>query len=74
MVFNYFLLAILFYEVFFFFFLIIDLYFLIPVVFTQIFNPTAQLAIPIEISTNKAKEEIEIQLVIVENQISYCLM
>ena len=31
---------------FFFFFLIIDLYFLIPAIIAQIFNPIAELAIP----------------------------
>ena len=34
-----------------FFLLIIDLYFLIPAVTEQIFNPAAQLEMPIEIST-----------------------
>ena len=33
------------------FFLIIDLYFIIPGVVTQIFNPIVELAIPIAIST-----------------------
>ena len=36
---------------FFLFFLIIDLYFLIPAVITQTFNPIVELAIPIEIPT-----------------------
>ena len=44
---------------FFFFFLIIDLYFLIPTVVTQIFNSTAELVIPIGISTNEAKVNME---------------
>ena len=42
-----------------FFFVIIDLCFLIPAVMKQIFNPTAELAIPAEIPTKKAKAEIE---------------
>ena len=44
---------------FFFFFLIIDLYFLIPKVITKIVNPIAELEIPIGILTNKAKTEME---------------
>ena len=40
------------------FFLNIDLYFLIPAVITQIFNPTPKLPIPIGIPTNKARAEI----------------
>ena len=51
---------------FFFFFLIIDLYFLISPVIAQIFNPTAELVIPIGIPSKKAKAEIEIHPVIVE--------
>ena len=38
---------------FFFFFLIIDLYFLIPADIAQIFNPVAEPVIPIGIPTNK---------------------
>ena len=45
---------------FFFFFLIIELYFLIPAVIVQIFNPTEELAILIGIPTKEAKAEIEI--------------
>ena len=41
------------------FFLIIDLYFQIPVVMAQIFNTTAELPISIGIQTNEAKAEIE---------------
>ena len=41
----------------FFFFLIIDLYFSIPAVITQSFNPIAELAILI--TTKKVKVEIE---------------
>ena len=47
-------------------FLIIDLRFLIPAVIAQIFNPTAELAIPAGILTKEAKEEIEIHAVTVE--------
>ena len=42
---------------FFFFFLIIDLYFLIPAVIAQIFNPIAELVIPIGIPTKEAKKD-----------------
>ena len=51
---------------FFLFFLIIDLYFLIPAVITQIFNPIVELAIPIGITTKEAKAEMETNPVIVE--------
>ena len=44
---------------FFFFFLIIDSYFLIPAVIAQIFNPTTEIAIPIGILTKESKAEIE---------------
>ena len=54
------------------FFLIIDLYFLIPAVMTQIFNPIVELAIPIEIPTKGAKAEMEAHPVIVEIAISEC--
>ena len=57
---------------FFFFFLIIDLYFLIPAVIAQIFNPIAKLVIPIEIPTKEAKEEMETHPVIVEATIRTC--
>ena len=52
------------------FFLIIDLYFLIPAVITQIFNPIAELVIPIGIPTKEAKAEIEMHPVIVGITIS----
>ena len=45
---------------FFLFFLIIDLYFLINVVNAQIFNPIAEIVIPIGIATKETKAEIEI--------------
>ena len=43
---------------FFFFFLIIDLYFLIPTVIAQIFNSIEELLIHIEITSKEAKAEI----------------
>ena len=51
---------------FFFCFLIIDLCFLIATVITQIFNPTADLVIPIGIPTKEAKAEMETHLVIAD--------
>ena len=51
-------------------FLIIDLYFLIPAVITQIFNPIVKFAIPIGILTKKAKAGMETHPVIVEITIS----
>ena len=54
---------------FFFLFLIIDLYFLIPVVIAQIFNPIAELVIHIETLIKEAKSELEIHPVIAETKI-----
>ena len=54
----------------FFFFLIINLYFLIPAVITQNFNPTAELVILTGISTKEAKAIMETHPVIVEITIS----
>ena len=61
---------------FFFFPLIVNLYFLVSAVITQIFNPIADLLIPtgmskekMEIEEMKAKEEMEIHLVTVEIKI-----
>ena len=54
------------------FFLFIDLYFLIPAVITQIFNPIAELVIPLGIPTKKTKAEMETHPVIVEVKISEC--
>ena len=54
------------------FFLIIDLYFLIPGVTTQIFNPTPELAIPIGIPAKEAKAEMETYPVMVEIAINEC--
>ena len=55
---------------FFLFFLFIELYFLIPKVITQIFNPIAEFVIPIQILTKEAKREMEIHPAIVEITIS----
>ena len=57
---------------FFFFFLIIDLYFLIPEVITQIANPITELVIPIGIPTKEAKAGMETYQVIVETKIINC--
>ena len=54
---------------FFFFFLILDLKFLIPAVIAQLFNPIAELVIPIRIPIKEAEAEIEIHPVIVEAKI-----
>ena len=54
------------------FFWIIDLYFLIALFVAQIFNPIVELAIPIGISTNEAKSEMETHPVIVDIAISEC--
>ena len=56
------------------FFLIIDLRVLIPAVFAQIFNPVAQLVIPIGIPNIEAKAEIEIHPVILEAKTRNCLI
>ena len=57
---------------FFFFFVIIDLYFLIPAVTAQIFNPNAELVISIGIPSEEAKAEIEIHPIIVEAKVRKC--
>ena len=57
---------------FFFFFLIIELYFLIPAIIAQIFNPIAELIIPIGIPRKIATAAIEIDPVIVEAKIRKC--
>ena len=56
----------------FFFFLVIDLYFLIPVVVAQIFHPIAELAIPIEMPIKEEKAENQIDPVIVETKTRKC--
>ena len=55
---------------FIFFFIIIDLYFLIPAITVQIFNPIAELIIPVGIPTKEAKAEMETHPVIVDITIS----
>ena len=55
---------------FFFLFLIIDLYFLVPAVIAHIFNPIAELVITIGIPTKEAKAEMEKHPVTVEIKIS----
>ena len=59
---------------FYFFFLIIDLYFLILAIITQIFNPIVELIIPLEISTKEAKAEIEIHKVTAKTKARKCSM
>ena len=53
-------------QCFFFLFLIINLYLLIPVVITQIVNPIEDLVIPTGIPTKEAKSKIETHPVFVE--------
>ena len=53
-------------------FLLTDLYFLIPAVNTEIFNPFAQLVIPTGMLINEAKAEIETHPVTAEAKISRC--
>ena len=57
---------------FFFFFLIIDLCFLIPAGIAQIFNPIAELVIPVGIPSKEAKTEMETHPVILETKIRKC--
>ena len=58
---------------FFFFLLLISVfYFWIPAVIAQIFNPIAQLVIPIGLPAKEAKAEIEIHPVIIEAKIRKC--
>ena len=57
---------------FFFFLLIINLYFLIPAVIAQNFNPIAELVNPIGIPSKDAKVETEIHLVIAEAKKGKC--
>ena len=59
---------------FLFFFLIIDFYFLIPAVITQIFNPIAKLVIPIGFSSKEANAEIQIHQITAESKIRKCSM
>ena len=57
---------------YFFVFLIIDLYFLIPAAVAQIFNPIAEFAIPIRIPSKEAKAEIDMHAVTEEAKIRKC--
>ena len=57
---------------FFFYFLIIDLYLLIPAVIAQNFNPIAELEIPIEVPNKEAKTEIKTHPMIAEAKIRKC--
>ena len=57
---------------FFLFFLIIDLYFLVPAIIAQIFNPIAGLVIPIGIPNDEAKAEIELHPVTTKAKIRKC--
>ena len=57
---------------FLFFVLIVDLYFLIPAVIIQIFNPITELAIHVGIPTKEAKAEMETHPETVEINISKC--
>ena len=50
-----------------------DLYLLIPAVITQIFDPTAKLAIPTETQTNEANAEIETHPLTAETKTRKCL-
>lgn len=52
------------------FFLIINLNLLVPKFITQIFDPTAEFAMPIGILAKEAKVEIKTHLVIVDTKIS----
>ena len=54
------------------FFLIIELFFLISEVIAHIFNPIAELVIPIGIPIKEVKAEIEIHPVILEAKIRKC--
>ena len=56
----------------FFFSLIIYLYFLVPPVISKMFNPIAELLIPIGIPTKEEKAEMETHPVIVEAKIRKC--
>ena len=65
-------LNIVFLSCFFFFSFIIDLYFLISIIITQIFIPAGELVIPTGIPTYEANAEIETQPVTAETKITKC--
>ena len=52
--------------------LITDLYFLIPAIITKVFNPIAELIIPIRIPTKETKAEMVMHPVTVELGVSKC--
>ena len=54
------------------YFIITELYFLIPAVIVQIFNPIAELVIPIKIPSKETKAEIEIHQATAEAKIRKC--
>ena len=55
---------------FFFFFLVIDLYFLVPAFVTQIFNPVEELLLSIRATTKEAKAEMGTHPVTIKTNIS----
>ena len=57
---------------FFFIFLVIGLYLLIPAVVAKVFNPTAALAMPLGIPTKEPEAEMETHPVTGEAKISKC--
>ena len=59
---------------FFFFFLIIDLYFLVPATMAKYFNPIAELVIVIGMPSKEAKAEIKIHPVFAKAKIGKCLI
>ena len=59
---------------FLFFFVIIDLYLILPAVIALVFNPIAELIIPVGISTKETKQEIEINPVAAEAKTRTCSM
>ena len=57
---------------FFFFFLVIDLYFLVPAVIEQFFNPIAELVVPTETPTKEAEVEMGYSTLFTHQFISVC--
>ena len=57
---------------FFFLFLIIDLYFIVPAPIAQLFNPIAELVIPIGAPNKEEKAEIAMHPETVEAKIRKC--
>ena len=52
--------------------IIIDLYLLIPAAIAQVFDPIAELVVPIGIPSKEAKAEVEIHPVNVEAKLRKC--